>query len=188
MKKIVLASGSYLKQLVLKKANLKFIIDVPNIDEKVFENIPIEKRVKQLSYIKCQKIALKYIDTIVIAADTLIVMDNVVYGKPANINMAYEMAIKCSGKTITAFTGITICSPDKKYYTEISKTSVSYQKFSKDDLIPLFRHKIPTRMATGLGFFIDAPGFSLVKSIKGSYSGAYGLPMEIVNKYLGIWR
>jgi septum formation protein len=181
---IVLASDSFLKKFVLEKSHLEFLVDAADIDEQVFDSLPVGKRVVELSKEKCKKVAARKPDCIVISADTLAVYNGQAYGKPANLEDAYDMAMTLSGQTILAYTGVTLYHPKYGYKSDLSETEIEYQNFTLDDLKRLFKDNHPTRMATGLGIFIDAPGFTLVKSISGSFTGALGLPMELVYDFL----
>ncbi|HOF50222.1 MAG TPA: Maf family protein [Candidatus Colwellbacteria bacterium] len=184
MKKIILASNSFLKKLVLEKSKLDFNIDPADIDESKFDYLDPEDRVRGISLEKCESVRDRHPESIIIAADTLTLLDGETIGKPKDMEEAYRMAIKQSGKKILALTGITLYDPRKGFFTKLSKTRITYQKFDRSDLERLFKDNFPLRMASGLGLFIDAPGFTLVQSINGSYTGAYGMPMEIVYKYL----
>jgi septum formation protein len=184
MKKIILASNSFLKRLVLEKSKLDFDIDPADIDESEFDYLGPEDRVREISLKKCESVSDRHPESIIIAADTLTLLDGEIIGKPKDIEEAYRMALKQSGKEILALTGITLYGPQKGFFTEISKTIIAYQEFDRNDLERLFKDNFPLRMASGLGLFIDAPGFTLVKSINGSYTGAYGMPMDAVYKYL----
>jgi septum formation protein len=184
MKKVILASDSFLKKLVLEKSKLDFDIDPADIDESKFDYLSPEDRVREISLKKCESVSDRHPESIIIAADTLTLFDGEIIGKPKDIEEAYHMALKQSEKEILALTGITLYSPQRGFVTELSKTKITYQKFDRSDLERLFKDNFPLRMASGLGLFIDAPGFTLVKSINGSYTGAYGIPMEVVYKYL----
>lgn len=186
--KIILATDSFLKKYVMDQSKLKYEIDPADIDEHVFDDLSIAERVQKLSYEKCKKNAEKHLDDIVIAADTLVSSENKVLGKPTNIDDAYKMALSLSGKKIEAFTGITLKSVNHDFVTELSRTIVKYQKFEQNELERLFKDNFPTRIASSLGVFTDAPGFTLVESFNGSYTGALGLPMEILYKYLRKWQ
>lgn len=184
MEKIILASNSFLKKFVLEKSNLEFEIDPADIDESKSDYLNPRDRVQKISLEKCEDVYKKHPDSIIIAADTLTLLGGETIGKPKDMEEAYRMALGQSGKEILALTGITLCFPQKGFFTELSETRIRYQEFNRSDLERVFKDNFPLRMASGLGLFIDAPGFTLVEAINGSYTGAYGMPMEIVYKYL----
>jgi septum formation protein len=135
---------------------------------------------KLIALAKARTVANKYPDDIVIGADTFAVMpDGRRMSKPSNNDEAIKQSIAQSGKTIKVFTGVAIIYAGQEY-VDSSYTEVSYIEFSKDLIRKLTMGDDGTVRNAGLGFFDDAPGFSLVKSFSGSYTGAMGLPMEIV--------
>jgi predicted house-cleaning NTP pyrophosphatase (Maf/HAM1 superfamily) len=70
--------------------------------------------------------------------------------------------------------------------TNTSVTEIEYIEFDRATITKLLESDDATIRNSGLGFFIDAPGFTLVKSFNGSYTGAMGLPMEIVRENLTV--
>ncbi len=176
--------------MVLETTNFKFDIVSPDIDETIYEYLDPVKKVKKIAFEKNKKILedLKYRNSIVITADTLCLLpNNKTLGKPKNLNESVKMAMQQSGKTIKAITGICICytqNNKRKYIIKNSQTKVTYAKFSEKQISNTMKRYITTDKASGLGIFIDSPGFSFVEKFEGSYSGALGLPLELVNKIL----
>ena len=81
-------------------------------------------------------------------------------------------------------TGLTVKYEDKTL-TSLTTTKITYSTFDEATVRHLFSiNENARRRNAALGFFIDDPGFTLVKNVEGSYLGAMGLPMEIVRKNL----
>ncbi|HOB89791.1 MAG TPA: Maf family protein [Candidatus Colwellbacteria bacterium] len=187
MEKIILASDSFLKKFVFEKTKFDFDVDPADIDESVFDHLNPKDRVREISLKKCETVHNRHPESMIVAADTLTLLGEETIGKPKDMEEAYRMALSQSDKEILALTGVTLYFPQKGLFTDLSETRITYQKFDRSDLERVFKDNFPLRMASGLGLFIDAPGFTLVKSINGSYTGAYGMPMEIVYKYLHLF-
>ena len=87
---IVLASSSPRRKEILARLNVPFIVDFENIVEPKYDNsISPEIYCEQLSAIKASAISLKYNDTLIIGADTIVLLDDIVLGKPNNKKEAY---------------------------------------------------------------------------------------------------
>lgn len=106
--KIVLASGSPRRKEILENMNLKFDIIKSEIEETTIENESPKDLVKRLSYEKAYDIASKNLDSIVIGADTVVVLDNNVLGKPKDEDEAFNMLKQMSGKEHDVITGVSI--------------------------------------------------------------------------------
>jgi predicted house-cleaning NTP pyrophosphatase (Maf/HAM1 superfamily) len=123
-------------------------------------------------------------DTIV-AADTF---DNLPGGKRLHkthsLEESIQLALQQSGKTVTVTTGVAVVHQGKAI-TNLTTTKIKYCTFDETTVRLLFqKNERIRRRNAALGFFIDAPGFTLVEKIEGSYLGAMGLPMEIVRANL----
>lgn len=185
---IILASGSYKRKEILGKAKIPFKVEIPQIDEGSFDNMPIKERVQKIAQAKARAVAKKFPNALVIAAD---VMDEDelkrVHRKPKNLKEGLRMAMEYSGKKTTCYTGVCMIHPKYGEVVEVAKTEIKMQKFTKDELKKLIDEKFLLR-AGALGASEETAGYTLVESISGSYTGFAGLPMEIVRKYLRKWQ
>ena len=106
--KIVLASGSPRRQKLLSEMGYDFEIVTPVINE---ENIPGESpedHVKRLSRLKAESVARNYPDSLRVGADTIVVSERRILGKPKSKAEASSMLELLSGKTHTVFTGLSM--------------------------------------------------------------------------------
>jgi septum formation protein len=123
---------------------------------------------------------------LVIAADTFAVMPSGErLHKPVSSEDAIELCLQQSGKKIYVITGLAMAYGNR-LITNTSVTEIEYIEFDRATITKLLESDDATIRNSGLGFFIDAPGFTLVKSFNGSYTGAMGLPMEIVRENLTV--
>jgi len=185
---IILTSGSWLRQNILKIARIDFNVIVADVDERAIEqqnsHLSDEKLVLLLAKSKVTQVQKQYPTDIIIGADTFAILpDGRRLHKPKNTNDAISLCLAQAGSTITVLTGLVIAKDDR-ILTHTTKTSITYQNFDEPTIRKLLKDDDPTVRNSGLGFFTDAPGFSLVASFNGSYTGAMGLPMEKVRESL----
>jgi septum formation protein len=181
MSKILLASGSFLRRFIMDKTNLPYDTKASDIDETVFDHLGVEDRVVKLAEKKCEKIATENPDAVVIAADTLTTNeDGLVYTKLTGSDDPFAAALALSGKTIRVFTGCAVYTAESGVETYLASAKITYQEFSEETLRRLSKDDNPNIRSGALGIFYDAPGFTLIEKIEGSYTGAFGLPMEFV--------
>lgn len=106
--------------------------------------------------------------------------------KPKDLEEGLKMAMACSGSGSICCTGVCMIHPEFGEVVKVAETKIKMQSFSESELQKLVDDKFLLR-AGALGISEETAGFTLVEFISGSYSGAFGLPMEIVRKYLRKW-
>lgn len=181
MSRLVLASGSFLKNFIMEKTNLEYEVIEAGIDESIFDYEPIAERVQHLAEEKCRVVATQAPDAIVIAADTLTCdATGRVFSKPEPGTDLFAAAMDLSGKTIGVHTGCSVIVPGKQLVSTATYTTLTYQNFVPATLKKLTKNDDASIRSGALGIFFDAPGFTLIERIEGSYTGAYGLPMEFI--------
>lgn len=158
-----------------------------DIDESVYGHLDVRQRVVALAIDKCRLVAERYPARVVIAADTLTAhQSGAVFTKPLPGTDPLDAAMELSGQTIDVYTGCCIYSPKNGYRDTLSSAVITYQEFDRSHLAALAKDDNPQIRSGALGVFVDAPGFTLIKAVKGSYTGMYGLPMEFVNEQLAL--
>ena len=185
MKSLYLASGSFLRKFIMEQSKLPHEIIAADIDESVFDHLSVDERVVKLAEEKCKKVSKTHTDSIVIAADTLTAdSDGKVYTKLTGSDDPFQAALALSGKTIQVFTGCAMYTPDHGLSSVLATATITYQSFSAANLRRLTADDNPNIRSGALGMFYDAPGFTLIEHLEGSYTGAFGLPMEFVYQQL----
>jgi septum formation protein len=186
---IILASNSELRKLIMESSGLPFRIETGDVDERAIEDShptkTPEEVVKILALAKAKVIAHHFPDDTVIAADTFgILPDGKRLHKTSSLEESIQLALRQSGQTIVVNTGIAIVHQGE-ITTDLTSTRIKYSAFDEATVRLLFqKNKQAKRRNAALGFFIDAPGFTLVEKVEGSYLGAMGLPMEIIRTNL----
>lgn len=176
MKQIILASKSPRRKALLRQISLSFKVDVSNIDESRFFNLPPEKMVKKLSLEKAKVVALRYKNAIIIAADTTVVLENEIIGKPKDRKDAIKMLKKLSGKTHSVITGFTVYdSKSKKAITKTIESKVKFKKMTDKEVKDYVKTREPLDKAGGYGVQEKAALF--IEKIEGDYFNVVGLPI-----------
>ncbi|OGH04538.1 MAG: hypothetical protein A2W22_04705 [Candidatus Levybacteria bacterium RBG_16_35_11] len=180
-KKIVLASKSPRRKELLKQIGLNFTVDISEIDERRFSHSSPLNLVKNLAKAKARIISKKHKDAIIIAADTLVVLNKEIIGKPKSKRDAMQMLKKLNGKTHLVITGFTILD-SKKEITEIVKTKVKFKKMTKKEIDDYVKTGEPLDKAGGYG--IQGKGAIFIEGIKGDFFNVVGLPIYALSKAL----
>ncbi len=144
MKKLILASTSPRRKEILAKTGLKFGIITSNYIEDMSGEMPPSKLAEFLSFKKAEAVAKKCPKSVIIGADTFIVLGNKLLGKPHTLKEAFKMLRKINGKTLEVITGFTIIDSDsnKKISRSVS-TKVFIKKLSKKEISNYVKTKEP---------------------------------------------
>lgn len=175
--KIILASGSPRRKEMLERFNLDPVIIKSNIVEKIdIGQEPIQIAMS-LAFEKAHQVSNSFRDDIVIGADTIVVSEGVILGKPKDEEDAFKMLKSLSSKTHEVITGICIIdqSNDLKF-VDYESTKVKFKPLS-DRLIRSYLYTGEYKDKAG-SYAIQGKGAVLVEKINGCYSNVVGLPLS----------
>jgi len=177
-KMIVLASGSPRRREILKEAGIKFDIITADVDETIDPNIPSYLMVQELAAKKAVEASKKCDDdSVIIGADTVVCIDDIILGKPADENDAFNMLKKLSGREHEVLTGVAIIrNKDSFMVTFYEKTKVLFKNLTDDVIWEYIRTGEPMDKAGAYG--IQGVGGSLIEEISGDYKNVVGLPIN----------
>ncbi len=179
--KLVLASQSPRRKELLSQAGFRFEILIADIDEDDFpDDLAIKALPAYLAHAKASKICETLTDssTLVLAADSLVFLNDVIYSKPRDRDDALRILDELSDQTHTVITGV--CLKNRLHVDIVSvHTEVCFDRLSKAEIEFYIDTYLPYDKAGAYGIQ-DWIGLCKVKSIKGSYSNIMGLPMETV--------
>lgn len=180
---IILASASPRRKEILENVNVKFTVVASDIDEVILENEPPKELVKRLAFEKCMDIARKNKDALVIGADTIVVLNNHILGKPNNEEDAYNMVKLLSGKKHQVITGISLINlrSDKKVIDYVV-SEVTFKDLSEETIRDYINTKESLDKAGAYG--IQGYGGLLVENINGDYFNIVGLPISRISDLL----
>ena len=181
---VILASASPRRKMLMKELVPSFTIIVPEIDESLsFKNHQdVKDIVKDIASRKCQKVSKDHPNDLVIAADTVVVSDNDIIGKPKDKDDAYRMLRKLSGKTHYVYTAYVISKEDK-VITNVVETEVIFNDLSDDLINNYIASGSPLDKAGAYGYQ-DNADFALVKKINGSVTNVIGFPVDEIKEDL----
>ena len=173
---IILASKSPRRKELLEQAGLVLEILASDIDETAVPLSRPQDYVKELSRIKADPIAKSRPDNWVIGADTIVVVDDRILGKPKTQEQSIQMLTDLSNRRHSVFTGFTICCHDRQTsITRSIETTVLFKDLSQGEIHWYAATNEPYDKAGGYG--IQGIGAFLVRKIEGSYSNVVGLPI-----------
>lgn len=183
--KIVLASASERRVELLKRLVEDFDVIVSDFDE---SNIKLEgsitKYVEDIACGKAKDVAMKMSnDSIIIAADTVVVFNEEVLGKPTNKTDAFNMLTKLSGNTHEVYTSVVVINKAKDIIIKSTEsTKVKFSKLSNKEIERYIDTNEPMDKAGSYG--IQGYGGAFVESINGCYYNVVGLPLSRLRKIL----
>ena len=180
---IVLASKSPRRRYLLQQAGLSFTVIPSCFDESSMQMSAPETYVRILSEAKADSVANKFPDKWVIGADTIVLKDDTILGKPVSKAEARIMLRQLSGQTHHVFTGYSVCCKTKnRHFSETVKTEVLFKHLTDEEIEWYIHTEEPFDKAGA--YAIQGLGIFLVKSINGSYTNVVGLPVCEVLEFL----
>lgn len=173
---LILASASPRRRQLLKSIGLKFKTFPAQVNEDYIKGESPIRHVRRLAQKKAELIAVKYPNAWVLGADTIVVIDGQILGKPKNELQARNMLQKLSGRIHKVYTGFTItCKAADIRKTKVIQSSVQFKKLSKEELKWYTSCEEPYDKAGG--YAAQEKGASFIKAVRGSYTNVIGLPL-----------
>ncbi|MBA3724028.1 MAG: septum formation inhibitor Maf [Candidatus Levybacteria bacterium] len=185
MKKLILASASPRRKQLLKQIGLEFEVVPSNIEEKLNPRLKPLHQVESLSLQKAQATAAmkEAKDAVVLAADSMVAIDDEIMGKPKDEKDARRMLKKLSGRVHSIVTGFTLLdTTTKKTVTRSIETKVWFKALSAQEIRDYVKKEKPFDKAGAYG--IQELSAIFVERIEGDYPGAVGLPLFALAKEL----
>lgn len=181
-KNIILASASPRRKELMKMTGLNFTVKPSDVPEMVPPQVPMERRAAFLAELKAASTSIYYPKDIIIGADTAVLLDGELMGKPRDAEDAARMLRQLSGRVHTVITGVSIIYSDQEdAETFISETKVEFYELSDKEIDDYVASGEPLDKAGAYG--IQGRGFRLVKRIEGDYFSVMGLPVaELVRR------
>lgn len=183
-KRIILASQSPRRHKLIKKLNIEFDVILPTFEEKLSSDDYSDEIIKNLSLSKALSVLENKIsNSLVISADTVVVFENKIFGKPTDEKHAKKMLQKLSGNTHFVVTSVSVIDSDtKKSITKLTKTYVTFQKLSDELIDKYIKEKRPLDKAGAYG--IQEMGEEFIKNVDGELDNVIGLPTKTLKNIL----
>lgn len=181
---IILASKSPRRRALLEQMGVRdFRIVTPDIDEHMDRDLPPAKLVRQISLEKAQAVAAQAApNTVVIAADTVVALDGVVLGKPADKEEAFRMLSLLSGNRHQVYTGLTVLRGEQ-VFSQWEETAVTFRSLTAEEIEAYIATGEPMDKAGAYG--IQGYGALFIQGISGDYYNVMGLPVCRLGQILG---
>lgn len=183
MKKLILASASPRRREILRDAGLVFTVSPSPYEEEYFEGLNPEALALTLSAHKAAPVARAHPDAVVLAADTLVILDDIILGKPASEAEARSMLSRLSGREHRVVTGFTVQTESGgKCISQSISTAVFFKELRDEVIAEYVSTGEPMDKAGAYG--IQGLGGNLVERIEGDYLNVVGLPLDAVIEVL----
>jgi septum formation protein len=184
--KLILASSSPRRAEILTSVGWSFTKDSADIDETEREGEVPEDYVQRLALEKAEVVARKYADAIVLGADTTVVIDRQIIGKPVDLRDAKRMLKMLSGNWHEVLTGVAIVrapSPGSKVSSlksavGMQRTRVKFAAMSDGEIEFLAEKGEPLDKAGA--YAVQAQAALFIEGIEGDYWNVVGLPVSLV--------
>lgn len=173
---LILASASPRRAELLKQVGIPFRQVVSGVNENLHDPKDPEDHVRELSRRKAEDVARQMSSGIVLGADTVVVLDGEILGKPADKGEAIQMLLKLSGRDHEVFTGLTLLDVVRDFsVSAVERTEVTFRELSQEEIEAYVVTGEPLDKAGAYG--IQGKGAVLVSGIRGCYYNVVGLPL-----------
>jgi septum formation protein len=179
---LILASSSPRRQFLMKEAGFEFTIQSPDIDESFSVDMPVELVPKYLAEKKAHVLLPQVNQEIIIASDTVVILNKTILNKPKDKTEAIEMLQSLSGKTHLVITAVCLLSKEKSICFD-DCTEVTFKKLTNKEIEFYIDNYKPFDKAGAYGAQ-DWLGMVGIEKINGSYFTVMGLPMHRVYEEL----
>ncbi len=177
---IILASQSPRRHQLLKEAGIAFQVIGPNVDETMDSSLLIDDRIQEVAMRKAVDVKKRYPNDQVLAADTVVVCQGEILGKPLDEAQARNMLQQLSGQTHEVKTAVVILKEDPISFIETS--IVTFRPLSDDEI----EHYLDTKewVDKAGAYGIQGRAAEFVSSLVGSFDNVIGLPIEKIKGLL----
>lgn len=188
---LVLASTSPRRSMLLEEAGFTFTLVKADVSEELSEGVLPQEGVQELALRKAQAGLSRWLDSggkredIVLGADTIVVLDNRILGKPETELEAEEMLCSLSGRQHAVYTGVALVNGTGRKESTAVRTDVFFRVLTLEEIRGYVATGEPMDKAGAYG--IQGKAAVFVDHYEGSLSNVIGLPMEHVRERLSVW-
>ncbi|HHW07708.1 MAG TPA: septum formation inhibitor Maf [Clostridia bacterium] len=174
--RLILASASPRRKMLLETLGIPFAVQASQAEEKVDQALPPEEVARQLALLKAQDVAGEVKDALVIGADTIVVLDGAVLGKPSSPQEAKDMLRRLSERRHEVITGLALVDTINGAIDLCHETTaVWFRRLEEEEIDWYVATGEPLDKAGAYG--IQGKGSILVERIDGCYFNVVGLPL-----------
>jgi len=179
---LILASTSPRRREILALLGAPFEVIAPEFDEKLSADLSIEDEVLQFAAGKARSVAHGRAQSVVIGSDTMIGLDGGKIGKPADLVDAARILRSLAGKTHIIYTAVAIVDDNGPGLTTLEKVSVEMRAYTEREIEQYL--SCGESLDKAGAYSIQGDGSRLIKSIRGDYLAAVGMPLKPIAAYL----
>ena len=190
IKEIMLASKSKVRKKILEKNNINCKAEPSNVDEDLVKKSLLKESLsptiisKNLAELKANKVSQKFIDEIVLGADSVIDLNEEIISKPENRTEAFKILKKLNGKTHQLISSVCISRGGSMMWNHTDKASLTMKNRNDEDL-KTYLNKISDEDLYSYNVYqIEGEGRTLFSKVEGNKDTIMGLPIKQIKKYL----
>jgi septum formation protein len=192
VKEIILASKSGVRKKILEENSIQCKIEPSNVDEdSVKESLLKEKASptiisKNLAELKANKISQKFIEEVVLGADSVIDLEGKIISKPNNREEALEILKRMNGKTHQLISSVCISKGGSMIWNYTDKASLTMKNMTSLELENYLKKISDEALYAYNVYQIEGEGRNLFSKIEGDEDTIMGLPVKKIKEYLNI--
>ncbi len=194
MLKIILASKSKVRKKILDENDIFNEVKPSNVDEDIVKLSLLKEKAspeiisKNLAELKANKVSNKYVDDLVLGADSVIDLEGELISKPNDRNEALDILKKLNGKKHHLISSVCISKNGSMVWNHTDKASLTMKKMTEEEL-KNYLVKISDEALYAYNVYqIEGQGRDLFSSIDGNENTIMGLPIEKIKKYLDKYK
>ena len=194
LNQIILASKSEVRKKILEENKIDCKVEPPNVDEDSVKKSLLKEGAtptmisKNLAELKANKVSQKFINEIVLGADSIIDLEGEIISKPENRPEALKILDKLNGKTHQLVSSVCISRGGSMIWNYTDKASLTMKQMSNREL-KAYLSKISDEALYAYNVYqIEGEGRSLFSRIEGDENTIMGLPIKRIKKYLDNYK
>jgi septum formation protein len=181
---LILASASPRRAELLIRLGLQFSVSPSSVAEDLIPGEGPEEHAERLAREKAREVGARNPDAIVVAGDTVVVLEGEILGKPDDRMAGLGMLLALSGRTHTVVSGLAVAFPGGALHSGITSTDVTFRSFDQNVAEAYIKTGEPMDKAGAYG--IQGMGSTLIREIRGDYTTVVGLPVPLLLDLLGL--
>ena len=190
LNKIILASKSEVRKVILDKNDIKCVVEPSNVDEDPVKESLLKEQAsseiisKNLAELKANKVSMKRTNEIVLGADSVIDLEGELISKPSNRKEAMEILRKLNGKSHFLISSVCISKNGSMIWNYTDKAKLTMKNFSDEEL-KKYLSKISDETLYAYNVYqIEGEGRRLFAKIEGDENTIMGLPVKKIKEYI----
>jgi len=194
MPKIILASKSKVRKKILDENDILSEAKPSNVDEDIVKLSLLKEKAtpeiisKNLAELKANKVSNKYVDDLVLGADSVIDLEGELISKPNDRNEALEILKKLNGKKHYLISSVCISKNGSMIWNHTDKALLTMKKMTEEELKEYLLKISDEALYAYNVYQIEGEGRDLFSSIDGNENTIMGLPIEKIKKYLDNYK